>query len=157
SYIRAIRWGSDRIGTSGGVMAYVTGSAWIERGFADGLRKCLADEYSCLYVFHLRGDIRKNMLSKGRAREGGNVFGSGSMTGVAVSVFVKNPEGQKRGEIFFCDVGPDLTSEEKLSTLRDLGSIGELTKQGRWTKIEPDDHGDWINKRDKSFDKFIKI
>ena len=30
SYIRAIRWGSDRLGDAG-VMAYVSGSAWIER------------------------------------------------------------------------------------------------------------------------------
>ena len=31
SYIRAIRWGSDRLGRTG-VMAFVSGSAWIERG-----------------------------------------------------------------------------------------------------------------------------
>ncbi len=55
-------------------MAFVSGSAWIERSFADGMRKCLAEEFSDLYVFHLRGDIRKNMLSKGLAKEGQNVF-----------------------------------------------------------------------------------
>ena len=43
SYIRAIRWASDRIGNQG-IIGFVTGSAWIERSFADGLRKCLADE-----------------------------------------------------------------------------------------------------------------
>ena len=90
SYIRAIRWGSDRLGDAG-IMAYVSGSAWIERSFADGLRKCLADEYTNLYVFSLRGDIRKNMLSSGSAKEGGNVFRSGSMTGIAIVLCVKNP------------------------------------------------------------------
>ena len=30
SYIRAIRWGSDRLGDAG-VMAYVSGSAWPEQ------------------------------------------------------------------------------------------------------------------------------
>ena len=75
SYIRAIRWGSDRIGSAGGVMAFIAGSGWIERQFADGMRKCLAEEFSNIYLLHLRGDIRKNMLSKGRAGEGGNVFG----------------------------------------------------------------------------------
>ena len=73
-------------------MAYVTGSAWVERAFADGLRKCLAEEFASVHVFHLRGDIRKNMLSGGRAGEGENVFQLGSMTGVAITVFVKNPE-----------------------------------------------------------------
>ena len=67
SYIRAFRWASDRIGDAG-VMAFVTGSAWVERSFADGMRKCLTEEFSDLYVFHLRGDIRKNMLSKGQRR-----------------------------------------------------------------------------------------
>src|SRR5690606_102098 len=54
SYIRAFRWASDRLGDAG-VMAFVSGSAWIERSFADGMRKCLAEEFSDLYVFHLRG------------------------------------------------------------------------------------------------------
>ena len=40
SYIRAVRWASDRIGDAG-VVGFVTGSGWLERNFADGLRKCL--------------------------------------------------------------------------------------------------------------------
>ena len=42
SYIRAIRWGSDRIGKAG-VMAYVTNAGWIDGNALDGLRKCLAE------------------------------------------------------------------------------------------------------------------
>lgn len=38
SYIRAIKWAGDRLGDDGGVVAYVSGSAWIERPFADGMR-----------------------------------------------------------------------------------------------------------------------
>ena len=71
SYIRAIRWGSDRLGDSG-VMAYVSGSAWVERTFADGMRRCLADDFNSIHVFHLRGDIRKNtcyrLVELGKAR-----------------------------------------------------------------------------------------
>ena len=155
SYIRAIRWGSDRIGKNGGVMAYVSGSAWIERGFADGMRKCLTEEFSNLYVFHLRGDIRKNMLSKGRAGEGGNVFGSGSMTGVAITLFVKNPNASEHGRIHFFDIGDNLSEKEKLAMIRDLGSINGIRNE--WTAIEPDEHGDWLNQRDASFDAFIRI
>ncbi|WP_246209466.1 hypothetical protein [Pikeienuella piscinae] len=40
SYIRAIRWGSDRIGDAG-VMAYVCNAGWIDGNAADGLRSCL--------------------------------------------------------------------------------------------------------------------
>ena len=136
-------------------MAYVSGSAWIERSFADGMRKCLAEEFSSLYVFHLRGDIRKNMLSKGRAGEGGNVFGSGSMTGVAISLFVKNPNASSHGNIKFFDIGNNLSDSEKLSIIRELKSVVGI--EDKWINVEPDDHGDWINKRDASFDNFIKI
>lgn len=155
SYIRAIRWGSDRIGMNGGVMAYVSGSAWIERSFADGMRKCLAEEFSSLYVFHLRGDIRKNMLSKGRAGEGGNVFGSGSMTGVAISLFVKNPNASSHGNIRFFDIGSNLSDREKLAIIKKLKSIAGI--EDKWTRVEPDDHGDWVSQRNASFGKFIKI
>ena len=53
-----------------------------------------SDDFASIHVFHLRGDIRKNMLSGGRAGEGENVFGQGSMTGIAISVFVKNSGGE---------------------------------------------------------------
>jgi predicted helicase len=153
SYIRAFRWASDRIGDAG-VMAFVSGSAWIERSFADGMRKCLAEEFSDLYVFHLRGDIRKNMLSKGVAREGQNVFGSGSMTGISIAVLVKNPVASEYGRIHFQDIGPDLTTTQKLNIIRDFGSVGGITKSGGWNTIKPDENNDWIDQGDRSFDAF---
>ncbi|MDM3354384.1 damage-inducible protein, partial [Citrobacter sp. Cb004] len=54
SYIRAIRWASDRIGEQG-VIGFVTNGGYIDSNSADGLRKCLAEEFSSLYFFHLRG------------------------------------------------------------------------------------------------------
>ena len=156
SYIRAVRWGSDRIGVSG-VMAYVSGSAWIERSFADGLRKCLKEEFSSLYVFHLRGDIRKNMMSKGKAKEGGNIFEQGSMTGIAITIFVKNPEAQEHGNIYFHDIGDDLGTEQKKTIVTNLKSISGITAINGWQRITPDKHNDWISQRDDSFNSFIEL
>lgn len=153
SYIRAFRWASDRLGDAG-VMAFVSGSAWIERSFADGMRKHLAEEFSDLYVFHLRGDIRKNMLSKGAAREGQNVFSSGSMTGISIAVLVKNPNATKYGNIHFHDIGQDLTTKQKLNRIHDLASIEGITKTGGWSSITPDENNDWLDQVDRSFDKF---
>ncbi|OYU38922.1 MAG: damage-inducible protein [Pseudorhodobacter sp. PARRP1] len=157
SYIRAIRWGSDRLGKSGGVMAFVSGSAWCERQFADGMRKCLAEEYSDLFVFHLRGDIRKNMLSKGKAGEGGNVFGSGSMTGIAISIFVKNPNATHYGNIHFHDIGDNISEREKLSIIKNFRSMKGITDSANWQVVTPDEHHDWLNQRDSSFEAFIRI
>ncbi|GAB4363803.1 MAG: DEAD/DEAH box helicase family protein [Oricola sp.] len=153
SYIRAFRWASDRIGNAG-VMAFVTGSGWIERSFADGMRKCLAEEFSDLYVFHLRGDIRKNMLSKGAAREGQNVFGSGSMTGISIAVLVKNPNTSEMGQIFFHDIGPDLSTTQKLNIIREFSSIDGITVAAKWERITPDENNDWLEQVDRSFDRF---
>ena len=156
SYIRAIRWGSDRLGDAG-VMAYVSGSAWIERFFADGLRKCLAEEFTNLYVFSLRGDIRKNMLSGGAAKEGGNIFGSASMTGIAITFFVKNPAADNRGNIYFHDIGDDIDRQGKLDIIRKFGSIKGITKQGGWQALVPDDHHDWLNQVNPDFDRFLVL
>ena len=154
SYIRAIRWGSDRLGDAG-VMAYVSGSAWIERSFADGLRQCLAAEYTNLYVFSLRGDIRKNMLSGGAAKEGGNVFGSGSMTGIAITFFVKNPAADTRGNIYFHDIGDDIDRQGKLDIIRKFGNINGISEQDGWRTLVPDDNHDWLNHVIPDFGQFM--
>ena len=156
SYIRAIRWGTDRLGRAG-VMAYVSGSAWIERTFADGMRKCLVDDFSTIHVFHLRGDVRKNMLSGGRAGEGENVFGQGSMTSIAISMFVKNPDAKEQGRILFHDIGDELDRKQKLENIRRFVSIRGIDATGAWHSVSPDEHGDWLDQRDPCFNDFLAI
>ncbi|SDT09709.1 Predicted helicase [Halopseudomonas sabulinigri] len=147
SYIRAIRWGSDRIGEAG-VIGFVTNGGFLEKTAMDGLRKCLVDEFSSIYVFNLRGDIRKNMLSKGKAKEGGNIFGGGSMAGIAISILMKNPSAAAHGQIYYHDVGDDLSEDEKLERIASFASVAGI---GQWRQITPDEHGDWLKQRDNSF------
>jgi len=156
SYIRAIKWAGERIGESG-IVAYVTGNAWIERSFADGMRKCLTEEYSNIYVINLRGDIRKNMLSKGLAKEGGNIFDSGSMTGISISILVKNPKNVERGIIKYYDIGDDLGSQEKRQRLKTHKSISGVDAFNGWRELSVDKHGDWLAQRELSFDKHTLI
>lgn len=154
SYIRAIRWASDRIGTSG-VVAYVSNGSFVDGNNMDGLRKCLVDEFSNIYVFHLRGNQRTaGELSR---KEGGKIFGSGSRSPIAISVLVKNPNATKHGQVHFCDIGDYLTREQKLEKIVELGSIKGITEAGLWNAIIPDTHNDWVGQRDNSFDKFISI
>mgnify|MGYP001615205673 CR=1 FL=1 len=156
SYIRAIRWASDRIGNSG-VVGFVSGSGFVEKPAMDGMRKALAEEFTNMYVLNLRGDIRKNMLSKGRAKEGQNVFGSGSMTGIAITLFVKNPDAKQHGQIYYHNIGDDLTQSEKLEKLSGLIGISGITAADAWQSITPDAHGDWLQQRDDSFSEFIVL
>lgn len=151
SYIRAFRWASDRVGDSG-IIGFVTNAGFTEANTADGMRKCLAEEFSSLYIFHLRGNQRTSgELSR---KEGGKIFGSGSRAPIAVSLLVKNPEASEHGKIYFYDIGDYLTREEKLVKTEGFVSIGGVSD---WTTITPDEHGDWLSQRDDGFNKFITI
>jgi predicted helicase len=156
SYIRAIRWGSDRLAEGGGgVLAYVTNAGWLDGNAMDGLRKCLAEEFTSLHVFHLRGNQRTS--GETSRREGGKIFGQGSRSPVAISIMVHNPASQERGIIRFHDIGDYLTREEKLARIQAFGSVDGITKAQAWRRIVPDEHGDWVNQRDKRFDRFLAL
>ncbi len=154
SYIRAIRWGSDRVGESG-VMAYVSNAGWIDGNAMDGMRQCLAEEYSSLYIFHLRGNQRTQ--GEQSRKEGGKIFGSGSRAPIAITLFVKNPNAKEHGKIYFHDIGDYLSQKEKLNIIDNFKSIEGIKKQGAWVEIVPDQYNDWLNQRDDSFDEHIKI
>ncbi|MEV8221573.1 DEAD/DEAH box helicase [Dietzia maris] len=143
SYLRAFRWGTDRIGDAG-VVAFVSNGGWVDANSADGIRLSLADEYSHIYVYNLRGNQRTaGELSR---KEGGKVFGAGSRNTVAIFIGVKNPARTGPCEISYSDIGDYLTREEKLRIIADadLDTID-------WTPITPNSHGDWINQRDYTF------
>jgi predicted helicase len=154
SYIRSIRWASDRIGDAG-VVGYVTNAGWVDGNAADGLRACLAEEFSNLYIFHLRGNQRTSgELSR---REGGKIFGSGSRAPIAISIFVKNPNATEYGRIHFHDIGDYLDQKQKLAIVRDFASIGGISRAQGWSQITPDERNDWLNQRDSSFDRYLPM
>lgn len=154
SYIRAIRWSSNRIGDCG-VIGFVTNAGFIEANAADGLRQCLAEEFSNLYIFHLRGNARTS--GERRRKEKDNIFGQGTRTPIAISILVKHSESKKQGRVYFCDIGDYLTREQKLKTIADFGSIEGITRQKGWQEIEPDQFGDWLNQRDPNFDTYMAL
>ena len=154
SYIRAIRWASDRIGQSG-LVGFVINAGWIDGKAGSGLRKCLEKEFSSLYIFHLRGNQRSSgELSR---KEGGKIFGSGSRAPIAISLLVKNPDAEQHGRIYFHDIGDYLSREDKLEKINTFASIAAITEIGGWQTIEPDQHGDWLKQRDDDFSDFIMI
>ncbi len=122
----------------------------------DGLRKCLVEEFSSLYIFHLRGNARTS--GEQRKKESGGVFGEGSRAPIAISILVKNPESQQRGKIYFRDIGDYLTRKEKLTIIESLGSIDGITRSEQgWQIITPDKHGDWLGQRNESFEPFLAL
>lgn len=154
SYIRAIRWASDRVGESG-IVAFVTNAGFVQADTADGLRKCLSAEFSSVYVFHLRGNART--AGERRRKEAGNAFGAGSRAPVAISLMVKNPAATVNGRIYFRDIGDYLTKEEKLDVVAGFQSIAGVSNADGWTSIQPDAHGDWLKQRDIGFEEHISM
>ena len=155
SYIKAFRWASDRLDPqNGGIIAFVSNGAWIDNNACSGLRKCLEDEFSTLYVFNLRGNQRTSGdLSR---REGGKIFGSGSRTPIAITILVKKPQkGDEKAKIFYHDIGDYLTREDKLNKIKAFGSI--LNPEMELASITPSDDHDWINKKDQLFETFISL
>ena len=154
SYIRAIRWASDRVGSSG-IVGFVTNAGFLEANTADGLRQCLVEEFSKIYVFHLRGNQRtQGELSR---KEGGKIFGSGSRAPIAMSLLVKNPNANQHGQIHFHDIGDYLSTEDKLKQISEFASIAGLRAAGAWHPVIPDEHHDWLKQRNESFSDFIII
>ncbi|MGB0903108.1 type ISP restriction/modification enzyme, partial [Halocynthiibacter sp.] len=158
SYIRAIRWATDRITETGndrGVVAYVSNAGWVDGNATDGLRKCLVDEFSNLYVFHLRGNARTS--GEQRRKEKGNVFGEGTRTPIAITVLVRNPDAATQGQIYFHDIGDYLNQQDKLGIVRGFKSIDGITAKDGWKAITPDENNDWLDQVDKSFEKFLPL
>ena len=154
SYVKAIRWASDRIGDSG-VIGFVTNGGWLDGNAMDGMRKCLEEEFSSIYVFNLRGNQRTS--GEQSKREGGKIFGQGSRAPVAVSLLVKNPSALVHGQVFYNDIGDYLTREQKLAKVAAYRSMKGLTEAAAWEQVQADEHGDWVGKRDNSFAKYIVL
>ena len=158
TYKMAIRWASDRIGDQGAI-AFVTSGSWIDKGTDSGLRACLAEEFTSVYVINLRGDARTS--GELRRAEGDNVFDQGSREPAAVTVLIRNPEKRDEGcRILYHDIGDYLKREDKLAILRDAESvagIAEADSKTGWREITPDEHHDWVGQRDAAFQVLYPI
>ena len=146
TYKMAIRWASDRIGERG-VVALVTNGSWIDGNVDSGVRACLAEEFSTIYVMNLRGNQRTQ--GERSRQEGGTIFGQGSRAPVAITILVRTPDAEHDGcRILYRDVGDYRKRGEKLAILKETGSIGGVDE---WREIAPDKHHDWIGQRDQAF------
>ncbi|MFH9739267.1 DEAD/DEAH box helicase [Streptomyces roseolus] len=150
SYIRAIRWASDRIKDEG-VVAFVSNGGYIDGNTADGLRKSVVREFDAIYCYNLRGNQRTHDWK----REGGKIFGSGSQNTVAVLILVKGGSDAELAAgcaLHYRDIGDYLSRDDKL---RIIGSQSLNTVE--WQQLAPNADGDWINQRDERFAGFRPI
>ncbi|AAD07737.1 predicted coding region HP0669 [Helicobacter pylori 26695] len=147
--IQSIRMASDVV-KDRGVIGFVVNGGFIDSKSADGFRKCVAKEFSHLYVLNLRGNQRTSgEVSK---KEGGKIFDSGSRATVAIIFFVKD-KSTPDNTIFYYEVEDYLKREAKLNWLANFENLDFVP----FEKITPNDKGDWINQRNDAFEKLIPL
>ena len=153
SYIRAIKWASNRI-EDNGVIGFITNSGWLDGKNTDGLRKCLSEEFNSIYIFDLKGAIRGKQGDEAK-REGQNIFDI--MTGVAIVILVKNSKSISKGNINYYCIYDYLSKKKKLDIIEKLSSISGISSREKWITITPNKVNDWINQRELSFDNYLSL
>ncbi len=133
-----------------GVIGFVVNGSFIDSKSADGFRKCVAKEFSHLYVLNLRGNQRTS--GEVSRKEGGKIFDSGSRATVAIVFFVKDTS-VKNNTIHYHDIGDYLKREEKLHRLANFLNLDAIP----FETIIPNAKGDWINQRNDDFEKLIPL
>lgn len=150
SYYRALRWATDRIGDEG-IIAFVSNNAFLDSNTADGVRLTLQDEFSDIYVFNLKGNQRTQ--GERSRREGGKIFGSGSRTGITITVLVKTTHANGTSPLHYAEVDDYLSRQEKLNQIQSDGSLAGT----KFQLVSPNVHGDWISQRDDTFTTFQSV
>ncbi|GAA8682354.1 DEAD/DEAH box helicase family protein [Helicobacter pylori] len=147
--IHSIRMASDLLKDKG-VVGFVVNGSFIDSKSADGFRKCVAKDFSHLYVLNLRGNARTSgEVSK---KEGGKIFDSGSRATIAIIFFVKDKDAPNH-TIFYYEVEDYLKREAKLNLLAGFENLDSVP----FKEIVPNDKGDWINQRNDDFEKLIPL
>ena len=152
-YIRAFRWASDRIlkdDNDSGIICFVSNGGWLTGAAGVGVRRSLVEEFNSIYVYNLRGNQRTQ--GEESRKEGGKIFDSGSRATIAITMLVKNPASDEHGVIHYKNIGDYLSREEKLDILKSV-----VDEDPEWEILTPDEHGDWLNQRDDSYQDFIPL
>ncbi|MGL2860581.1 type ISP restriction/modification enzyme, partial [Helicobacter pylori] len=147
--IQSICMASDLLKDKG-VLGFVVNGSFIDSKSADGFRKCVAQEFSHLYVLNLRGNARTS--GETFQKEGGKIFDSGSRATIAIVFFVKD-SNTPNNTIFYYEVEDYLKREAKLNLLANFENLESVP----FKEITPNDKGDWINQRNDDFEKLIPL
>ncbi len=147
--IQSIRMASDLLKDKG-VVGFVVNGSFIDSKSADGFRKCVAQEFSHLYVLNLRGNARTS--GEERKKQGDGIFDSGSRATVAIVFFVKD-SSVSNNTIHYYEVEDYLKREAKLNLLADFENLDLVP----FKEITPNNKGDWINQREDGFEKLIPL
>jgi len=130
-YVKFIRFAQWRIDKTGeGILGFITNHAYVDNPTFRCMRSQLRKSFSDIYVLDLHGSSKRHE----RAPDGGldeNVFDI--QQGVAIGLFVKQPQAAGLGSVRHSNVWGDRTAKN-----------GRLTKlafsEVEWREVTPDPH-----------------
>ncbi len=152
TYVKALRWASERIGEQG-IIALVTNNSFLDSTSFDGMRKHLAEDFDEIYVVDLGGNARRDKLVADAS-----VFGI--RVGVSINFFVKGtardrhqglrsagacPPRSLHGEensarIFYYRTDDAWNKHQKFDFLTQTEHVGNVD----WQTLEPDARNTWL-------------
>ncbi|MDP8238099.1 MAG: type ISP restriction/modification enzyme [Candidatus Hatepunaea meridiana] len=130
AYVKFFRWATDRLEQRDGIVCFISNNSFIDAIAFDGMRKHLLQDFTRLYQFDLRGNVRKGQ------REG-NVFDI--MVGVGITIAVKSRR-HRENKLFHHAIKPGLSREEKLEELMQRRVYNNIN----WHELHPDKRHTWI-------------
>ena len=147
-YVKAIRWGLDRIGEEG-VVAFVTNNSFLDGIAFDGMRKHLAEDCDAIYLLDLGGNVRRGVKVADA-----NVFGI--RVGVSINLFLKKKRNlsKKSSPIFYYRTDDLWNKQQKFDFMGERQHIGGIP----WQRIQPDARHTWLTEGlHAEFDSFIPM
>lgn len=130
AYVKFFRWATDRLEDRDGIVCFISNNSFVDGYAFDGMRKHLLQDFTRLYHFDLRGNVRKGQ------REG-SVFDI--MVSVGITIAVKSKRHRK-SKLFYHSLPPGLSRNEKLETLTQT----KVYKNLKWQALHPDKRHSWI-------------
>ena len=152
-YIRAFRWASEKIEDEG-IIAFITNNQFLNASSFSGFRICLEKEFSYIYHFDLKGNMRnlgkEDIKKQGGSGVKGNVFGIA--TGVGITILVKDKQAQQQGELKLYRIDDYTTKEQKLKILDNFQNLEDVPLKSVATQ-----ESIWVNPPKKEFRNFISL
>ena len=152
TYVKSLRWASDRIGDRG-IVAFITNNNFIDGIAFDGMRKHLADEFDKVYVLDLGGNTRKS--SRGLDS---NVFNI--RVSVCIGFYIKKGQSsdsqitENSLKIHYSKLDQSLNRTEKLNYLKSKEHLYNID----WSLLTPNEDHKWLTKGlHKEFKSYIPI
>ena len=152
TYVKALRWASDRIGKQG-IVALVTNNSFLSGTSFDGMRKHLAEDFDAIYIVDLGGNARRDKLVADAS-----VFGI--RVGVSINFFVKGTardrhqglrsagacpprsfgDEENSARIFYYRTDDGWNKHQKFEFLTQTEHVGNVD----WQTLEPDARHTWL-------------